>query len=146
MLVDKPTRERTRPVRSTENIAAVAESVREQPSTSTRHRSQQLAISRTSLMRILRKDLAMKPYKVQLVHQLKPIHHPNRIQFAIWAEDRLIEDDEFYRKIIFSDEAHFHPRWLCQQAKLSHLGYGKSTCHNRYSASNLRKSNNQQKW
>ncbi|XP_033222677.1 uncharacterized protein LOC117176532 [Belonocnema kinseyi] len=108
MLVDKPTRERTRPVRSTKNIAAVAESVREQPSTSTRHRSQQLAISRTSLMRILRKDLAMKPYKVQLVHQLKPIDHPNRLQFANWAEDRLIEDDEFYRKIIFLDEAHFH--------------------------------------
>jgi len=39
-LLDKATRSRTRPVRSTENIAAVAQSVLEQPSTSTRHRSQ----------------------------------------------------------------------------------------------------------
>lgn len=108
MLVDKPTRVRTRPVRSTENIAAVAESVRESPLTSTRHRSQQLDIPRTSLLRILRKDLAMKPYKVQLVQKLKAIDHPSRLRFADWAQDRLAEDAEFYRKIIFSDEAHFH--------------------------------------
>jgi len=38
--LDKATRSRARPVRSTENIAAVAQSVLEQPSTSTRHRSQ----------------------------------------------------------------------------------------------------------
>jgi len=61
--LDKTTR--SRPVRSTENIAAVAQSVLEQPSTSTR-RSQNLNISRTSLRRILNKDLDMKPYKVQL--------------------------------------------------------------------------------
>ena len=89
-------------------IAIVAESVREQPSTSTRHRSQQLDISRTSLMRILHKDLVLKQYKVQLVQQLKPTDHLNRLRSANWAQDCLAEDDEFYRKIIFSDEAHFH--------------------------------------
>jgi len=31
-----------------------------------------------------------------------------RFRFAQWAEQRLIEDEYFYRKIIFSDEAHFH--------------------------------------
>jgi len=51
------------PVRSTENIAAVAQSVLEQSSTSTRHRSQNLNISRTSLRRILNKDLGMKPFQ-----------------------------------------------------------------------------------
>ena len=55
-LLDKAT-SRVRPVRSIENIAAVAQSVLEQPSTSTRHRSQNLNISRTSLRRILNKDL-----------------------------------------------------------------------------------------
>jgi len=48
--LDKATRSRARPVRLTENIAAVAQSVFEQPST--RHRSQNLNISRTSLRRI----------------------------------------------------------------------------------------------
>ena len=59
-LLDKATRSRARPVRSTENIAAVVQSVLEQPSTSIRHRSQNLNISRTSLRRILNKDLGMK--------------------------------------------------------------------------------------
>jgi len=27
---------------------------------------------------------------------------------AQWAKQRLVEDEHFYRKIIFSDEAHFH--------------------------------------
>ena len=52
-LLDKATRS----VRSTENIAALAQSVFEQPSTSTRHRSQNLNISRIFLRRILNKDL-----------------------------------------------------------------------------------------
>ena len=107
-LMDKATRSRARPVRSIENIAAVAESVRDNPSTSTRHRSQELNISRTSLQRILTKDLGLTPYKIQLVQELKPNDHPMRFQFAQWAEERLMEDEHFYRKVIFSDEAHFH--------------------------------------
>ena len=67
LLIDKPTRDRPKTVRTPENIAAVAESVRESPGTSVHRRSQQLDISETSLRRILRKDLGMTPYKVQLV-------------------------------------------------------------------------------
>jgi len=61
-----------------------------------------LNISRTSLRRILNKDLGMKPYKVQLVQELKPHDHPMRFRFAEWAEQCLVEDEHFYRKIIFS--------------------------------------------
>ena len=50
----------------------------------------------------------MKPYKVQLVQELKPHDYPMCFQFAQWAEQRLIEDEHFYRKIIFFDEAYFH--------------------------------------
>ena len=107
-LVDKPKRKRLFPARSSENIATVAESVTENPSTSTRRRSQELNIPRTTLRPILQKDLAMKPYKVQLVQQLKPLDHPSRLQYVDWAKDRLTEDGQFYRKIIFSDETHFH--------------------------------------
>lgn len=51
----KPTR-RTLKARTTENIAAVRESVAESPGTTTRHRSQQLHISRTSLRLVLTND------------------------------------------------------------------------------------------
>ena len=49
----------------------------------------------------------MTPYKVQLIHELKPIDQPMRFRFAKWACDRLTEDADFGQKIIFSDEAHF---------------------------------------
>ena len=67
ILVDKPKREQPKVVRTPENIADVAESVCEMPSISIHCRSQQLYISETSLRRILHKDLATTPYKVQLV-------------------------------------------------------------------------------
>jgi len=97
-LMDKTTRLRARPVRSVENIAAVAESVNDSPSTSTRHSAQELDISRTSLQRILTKVLRLRPYKIQLVQQIKPHDHPMRFRFAEWAQERLVEDDHFYRK------------------------------------------------
>ena len=65
ILIYKPKREKPKTVRTTENIASVAESVCEAPSTSIHRRSQQLNISETSLKRILHKDLGMTPYKVQ---------------------------------------------------------------------------------
>ena len=65
ILNDKPKREKLKTVRTPENIAAVAESVCEAPSTSIHRSSQQLNILETLLRRILHKDLAMMPYKVQ---------------------------------------------------------------------------------
>ena len=62
VLVEKPKREKIKAVRTPENIAAVAESVCEAPSTSIHRRSQQLNISETSLRRILRKVLGIMPY------------------------------------------------------------------------------------
>ena len=49
ILIDKPKREKPKTVRTPVNIAAVAESVCEAPSTSIHRRSQQLNISETSL-------------------------------------------------------------------------------------------------
>jgi len=86
---------RARPVGSVENIAAVAECVNDNPSTSTRHRAQELDISRTSLHRILAKDLRLRTYKIQLVQHLKPHDHPMRFRFAEWAQERLVEDNHF---------------------------------------------------
>ena len=54
-------------LRTPENIEVVTESIRENPSTSTRHHSPELNISPTCLCRILRKDLDMTPCSVQLV-------------------------------------------------------------------------------
>lgn len=108
MLVDVTHVPHTHPRRTPEAIAAVAESVRLNASTSTRRRSQQLNISRTTLRRILHQDLGMYTYKVQLVQELKQVDHQQRFRFADWALNKLNDDPDFARKIIFSDEAHFH--------------------------------------
>lgn len=94
-----------RPARTRENVAAVSESVREGPTTSTRRRSQQLGISDTTLRRILHIDLHLHPYKIQLTQELKPADHQQRRVFVNWLLER---EDGFSAKVLFSDEAHFH--------------------------------------
>lgn len=99
---------RRRRVRSAENIAAVAESIAEDPRLSIPRRSQQLGISQTSLQRILHKDLLLHPYKMQLTQELKPRDHGLRRTFVNWVLEMQTIDPDFFRKIILSDEAHFH--------------------------------------
>ena len=63
-IVDAPRGERARAAHTSENIETLAESLCENPSTSTHHRFQKLNISRTGLYRILRKDLIPGSLKV----------------------------------------------------------------------------------
>lgn len=108
-LHDKRVPVRQRNARTQENIDAVAASVRDNPNLSIPRRSQQLNLSQTTTWRILRKDLGLHPYKIQLVQELKPLDHHKRRLFADFALEQLENDEHFYRKILFSDEAHF---WL----------------------------------
>ena len=101
ILIDNPQREKPKTVRTPKNIAVVAESVCEAPSTSIHRRSQQLSISETLQRRNLYKNLGMTPYKVQLVQDLKPIDHTIRFHFSKWACNRLTEDADFDKKKSF---------------------------------------------
>ena len=65
-LHDVPVPVRARSARSVENIAAASASVQEDANVSLTRRSQQLGLSVTSLWRILRKDLGLHPYKINL--------------------------------------------------------------------------------
>ncbi|CAH1994731.1 unnamed protein product [Acanthoscelides obtectus] len=105
--IKPPTRRRR--VRTEENIAAVSASVSDDREMSIRRRSQQLGLCYSTTWNILRQDLGVKPYKIQLVQELKPHDLPQRFPFGEWALAKLEEDPHFYRKIVFSDEAHF---WL----------------------------------
>ena len=93
--------------RSDENIAAVSVSVVEQAKTSIPHRSQQLNIPKTTLFRILHKDLHLKAYKIQITQEIKPTDFGLRRHFVNWAIQQKLENVNFFNKIIFSDEAHF---------------------------------------
>ena len=58
---DAPRTGRPRSARTDETIAAVAQDVEENPSTSTRHRAQQVGVSERSLRRILHEELGVFP-------------------------------------------------------------------------------------
>lgn len=96
-----------RNVRSVENIAAVSESVAEDPNSSIPRRAQQLGLSYGSLWRILHLDLHLHPYKVQLTQYLKPSDHRSRRTYADWVLEQQATNADFSNKIFFSDEAHF---------------------------------------
>lgn len=104
-----PTPIRRRNARSEENIAAVRENVRADKNVSIPRRAQQLGLSKSTLWRILRKDLGLRPYKIALTQELKQNDHLLRRRFSDWALQQLDIDPDFHKKIIFSDEAHF---WL----------------------------------
>lgn len=108
MLIDKPRVRYQRRGRSDENIARVSDSVREEPTTSIRRRSQQLTLSYGTTQRILTKDLHLKAYKIQLTQELKETDHQKRRTFVNWVLENTEVDADFCKKIVLSDEAHFH--------------------------------------
>lgn len=79
------------------NVVAVAKCIREQLSITTRHHSRQWAFHPLLWCEFSeKKKFALKPFKVQLVQQLKPVGHPNCLHFANRAENLLTEDDDSY--------------------------------------------------
>lgn len=82
---NQPTPIPHRNARPIENIAAVPDSVRENPKQSISRRSQELGLFVTSTRRILRRDLGLHPYKIQLTQELEVNDHTQRYVFTNWA-------------------------------------------------------------
>ncbi|VEN59429.1 unnamed protein product [Callosobruchus maculatus] len=106
-VADLPRAGRPRSARTEENIEHVEVSIEDNEETSVRRRCTQLGLSRSSLHRIL-KHLRMFAYKIQLVHQLRPIDFRQRTEFAIGFQQLCREENDFLNRLIMSDEAHFH--------------------------------------
>lgn len=65
-------------------------------------------MSQRSLQRILKEDLQMRPYHLQMAHALEETDYAARIEFARTELDRLDEDANRLNNLLFTDEAHFH--------------------------------------
>ncbi|GBP12628.1 hypothetical protein EVAR_10284_1 [Eumeta japonica] len=100
---EKPKSGRQRSSRTVENVDSVTQSVRDNPDLSIRKRAVALNVHRSSLFRILHKDLKLHPYKIQLVQELKPQDAGRRLEFI----NQMIERYPTFTNILFSDEAHF---------------------------------------
>ncbi|XP_023021061.2 uncharacterized protein [Leptinotarsa decemlineata] len=108
-LIDNSHPQRRRTVRTEEALAAVQRSIEEDPKESIRHRAQELDLCPSTLWKILRKNLGLRAYKIQLVQELKPNDHQVRRRFVEWAQNEITVVPNFHKQIFFSDEAHF---WL----------------------------------
>ena len=96
-------------VRTEENISAVSASVNDDHQLEIRRRSQHLGLYYSSTWKILQKGLGVKPFKIQLMQELKPNDLPQRRIFCKWALGKLAEDPLLCRKMVSNDEAHL---WL----------------------------------
>lgn len=100
------TAERT--ARTPDNIDAVKDAIEENPNLSIRSISRNLDLSSSSVQRILRKDLGIFPYKIQVGQRLERSDIERRFNFANEICQLIDEEGFDLNKIIFSDEAHFY--------------------------------------
>ena len=97
-----------KPVRCGENIEAVLMSFEATPKKSVRRRSAELGVSQSSVHRILRHNLKMKPYHISVHQGLTPENAWQRRTMCAWFLGQVREEEDFLRSVWFSDEAHFY--------------------------------------
>lgn len=117
---------RPRSGRSVENIQLVRQSVTASPETSTRRRSTQLGIPRGTVIQILKKDLRLYPYKIQMVQQLNPGDLAKRLEYSRTLLNIAENDELFLENLMMTDEAHFHLSGFVNKKKLQILGHTES--------------------
>ena len=86
---------RLRQVRTEENITALSASLNDDHQLLIRRRLQRLGLCYSTTWQILGKDLAVKPFKIQLVQELKP---NDRRNVGKWLLEKLAEDPLFLSK------------------------------------------------
>ena len=89
------------------NVQIVEESVKDNPKQSCERRSQELSIPRSSLHRILTKDLSLTPYIVPVKQALSAPDTVARKEMCGWFMSMLEEDRRWIDQVWFSDESHF---------------------------------------
>ncbi|KAK9737928.1 hypothetical protein QE152_g10289 [Popillia japonica] len=100
-------------IRVPETIERVREHFTAQPSTSTSRASQELEISRTTLRRILKQDLKMKPYKIQINQPSRLFDMERRFDFANEISERIENGSMSLERVWWSDESHFDVCGMC---------------------------------
>ena len=93
---------RSRTIRTKESIKKVKHRLNRKEKVTSR----KLNISRTSVRRILKNDLLLRPYKKIVEPLLTDEHKEKRKKFSNWVRTRFQKEDTM--KILFSDEKLFH--------------------------------------
>lgn len=95
-----------RPRVGEETVERVRETFTRSPKKSVRKASRELQVPVSTVWKVVRKRLKLRPYRLQLLQALKPTDHGLRANFA---NDVLFHDDaNFMDRVVFSDESTFH--------------------------------------
>ena len=78
------------------------------PKKSVRRRSAELRVSQSSVHRIVRHVLKMKPYHISVHQGLTSENALQRRTMCAWFLRQVREEEDFLRSVWFSDEAHFY--------------------------------------
>jgi len=97
-----------RPSVNDKTVDAVHEAFQSSPGKSTRCASNELRVPQSTVVKILHKRLKLYAYKVQIVQSLQPDDGPRRASFATEIMHRIDEDNDYLKRVCFSDEATFH--------------------------------------
>ena len=84
----------------------VLEQFTQSPQKSTRQCACETGVSSTSIWRIL-KAARYKVYIPRLLHAMNEDDPDRRIEYCEWFQHMVVENEEFYRKIVWSDETQF---------------------------------------
>ncbi|KAJ4432694.1 hypothetical protein ANN_21317 [Periplaneta americana] len=82
--------------------------VKKSPHKSVPRLSLHLGITKSTVNDVMRKRLKLHPYKIQLLHAIKPLEKLLRAEFAATMLKRIDDKSEILANIFFSDEATFH--------------------------------------
>ncbi|PSN51130.1 hypothetical protein C0J52_21619 [Blattella germanica] len=97
-----------RPRVSEVNVERIQTAFQSSPIKSTRRASQELQLPTTTIWRVLRRRLVMRPYKLQLLQALRQDDKRKRMAFCNENQNAIDSDNTFAERIVFSDEATFH--------------------------------------
>ena len=97
-----------RPRTSEENIERVRQAFQRSRMKSIRTAARQLDLPRAKVHKVLHKNLKLFAYKVQMLQTLQPNDMPRRKEFAVNMLQRISEDEAFFKRVCFNDEATFH--------------------------------------
>ena len=86
----------------------VRKSVNKSPKKSYQIRAQELAMSPTTPLRVMRKDLKLFPFQISTHHMLQQQDKEKRIEMCNWLNKKLEQTLSWLNHIWFNDEAHFH--------------------------------------
>ena len=103
----KWTSDRKLRARSLENVDAVRDSVERNPKKSLRRHSKKLGLSRLSVHRILKNDLQLYPYRLQIKQTLTQNNMAKHVEMCQWFKSKIKEDPDFFQNVWFINEAHF---------------------------------------